>query len=54
VGYSIPPGNWGTKYYRLPKAKQPILSTDGYIQISFENFSIQFNPRARKFEGPLK
>ena len=54
VGYSIHPGNWGTKYYRLPKAKQPILSPDGYIEISFENFAIQFNPRERKFEGPLR
>ncbi len=54
VGYSIPPGNWGTKYYRLPKEKQPILSTGGYIEIGFENFAIQFNPRERKFEGPIR
>lgn len=54
VGYSIPPGNWGTKYYRLPKGKQPILSDQGYIEISFENFAIQFNPRERKFQGPIK
>ena len=54
VGYSIPPGNWGTKYYRLPKEKQPILSANGYIEISFENFAIQFNPRERKFQGPIK
>ena len=54
VGYSIPPGNWGTKYYRLPKAKQPILTDQGYIEIGFENFAIQFNPRERKFEGPIR
>ena len=54
VGYSISPGKWVTKYYRLGKDKQPILSDQGYIEISFENFAIQFNPRERKFQGPLK
>ncbi len=54
VGYSISHGKWVTKFYRLPKKKQPILSNNGYVEIGFENFAIQFNPRERKFEGPLR
>ena len=53
-GYSISHGKWVTKFYRLPKEKQPILENNGYVEIGFENFAIQFNPRERKFEGPLK
>jgi hypothetical protein len=54
VGYSIPPGNWRTKYYRLRKEKQPILSGQGYVEICFENFAIQFYPREHKFQGPIR
>jgi hypothetical protein len=54
LGYSISHGKWVTKFYRLPKEKQPILSDNGYVEISFENFAIQFNPRERKFQGPLR
>jgi hypothetical protein len=54
LGYSISHGKWVTKFYRLPKQKQPILSTNGYVEIGFENFAIQFNPRERKFEGPIR
>jgi hypothetical protein len=49
-GYSISPGQWVTKYFRLPKGKKPSLSNEGFIQIVFENFNIQFNPRERKFQ----
>jgi len=54
VGYPVSPGKWVTKYYRLQKQRQPVLSDQGYIEISFENFAIQFNPRERKFQGPIK
>ena len=52
--YSISPGQWVTKYFRLPKGKKPFLSDQGFIEIVFENFTIQFSPRKRKFQGPLK
>jgi len=52
--YSISPGQWVTKYFRLPKGKKPFLSDQGFIEIVFENFTIQFSPRERKFQGPLK
>jgi len=54
LGYSISPGQWVTKFYRLRKEKQPLLGDGGHIEIAFENFNIQFNPRERKFSGPLK
>lgn len=52
--YSISPGQWVTKYFRLPKGKKPFLSDQGFLEIVFENFTIQFSPRERKFQGPLK
>ncbi len=52
-GYSISPGQWVTKYLRLPKAKKPYLTPKGFIAIVFENFTIQFIPQERKFRGPL-
>lgn len=54
LGYSISPGQWVTKFYRLRKEKQPLLGEEGHIEIAFENFTIRFNPRERKFHGPLK
>jgi hypothetical protein len=53
-GYPISPGQWVTKYYRLPKKNQPFLGEKGYVEIAFENFVIQFMPRGRKFQGPMK
>lgn len=54
LGYPITPGQWVTKFYRLPKGKRPVLSDRGFIEIAFENFTVQFYPRDRKFSGPLK
>jgi hypothetical protein len=51
--FSISPGQWVTKYFRLRKEVQPLLGEKGYVEIAFENFSIQFNPRERKFNGPV-
>ncbi|MBM4332896.1 MAG: hypothetical protein FJ117_17065 [Deltaproteobacteria bacterium] len=53
-GYSVSPGQWVTKFYRLPKGKRPLLSDRGFIEIAFDNFTVQFNPRERKFKGPFK
>jgi len=53
-GFCVSPAQWVTKYYRLRKEKQPLLSNSGYIEVAFQNFSIQFNPRQRKFHGPIK
>jgi hypothetical protein len=53
-GYPITPGQWVTKYYRLPKEKRPLLGEHGFIQIVFDGFTITFNPKERKFHGPTK
>lgn len=53
-GYSINPGQWVTKFYRLPKGKRPLLTERSYLDISFEGFSIRFYPRDRKFRMPEK
>ena len=53
-GYPISPGQWVTKYYRLPDEKRPIIGEQGYIEIAFEHFTIRFNPRDRTFQGPVK
>jgi len=53
-GYPIAPAQWVTKYYRLPKAKQPLLGEEPSIEIAFETFTIKFYPRERKFQGPIK
>ena len=53
-GYPISPGQWVTKYYRLPKKNQPFLGEKGYVEIAFENFVIHFMPRVKKFQGPMK
>jgi hypothetical protein len=53
-GYPISPGQWVTKYYRLPDEKRPIIGEQGYIEINFEHFTIRFNPRNRTFQGPAK
>jgi len=53
-GYPITPGQWVTKYYRFPKEKRPLLEEQGFIQIAFDGFKITFNPRERRFQGPMK
>ena len=53
-GYSVAPNQWVTKYYRLRKEKQPALSDKGFIEINFENFTVLFSPRERKFLGPFR
>ena len=51
--FSVSPGQWVTKHFRLRKEVQPLLGEKGYVEVVFENFSIQFNPRERKFFGPV-
>lgn len=51
--FSVSPGQWVTKYFRLRKEVQPLLGEKGYVEVAFENFSIQFHPRERKFHGPV-
>jgi hypothetical protein len=53
-GYPITPAQWVTKYYRLPKNKQPFLGEGAFIEIAFATFSLRFRPGERKFEGPIK
>jgi hypothetical protein len=53
-GYPIAPAQWVTKYYRLPRAKQPLLGEQASIEIAFDTFTIRFSPRNRKFQGPIK
>ena len=53
-GYSVTPGQWVTKYYRLSKDNRPLLGEKGFIQIAFDGFTIQFTPQDRKFQGPIK
>ncbi len=52
LGYTISPAQWVTKYYRFKKEQQPLLTTQGFFQIEFEDFSIRFNPCQRQFQGP--
>jgi hypothetical protein len=51
--FSVAPGQWVTKYFRLRKEVQPLLGEKGYVEIAFETFSIQFHPRERTFHGPV-
>jgi len=53
-GYSVTPGQWVTKYYRISKDKRPLLGEQGFVQVAFDGFTITFSPRERKFLGPLK
>lgn len=53
-GYSVSPSQWVTKYYRLRKEKQPIVSDKGFIEISFENFTILFSPQEHRFLAPFR
>ncbi len=51
LGYAISPAQWVTKFYRLPKERQPLFSRDGFFQVEFEKFAIRFSPRDRRFEA---
>ncbi len=53
-GFPITPAQWVTKYYRLPKKKYLLLEEGAFIEIAFDTFTIRFNPRERKFQGPIK
>ncbi len=53
TGFFVAPGNWVTKYYRLRKAKRPTLTEQGFIEITFQDFCLRFNPRDKKFQGPI-
>jgi hypothetical protein len=53
-GFSVVPSQWVTKYYRLRKDKQPLVSGKGFIEISFESFTVIFNPRERRFLSPFR
>ncbi len=51
LGYTISPAQWVTKFYRLPKDKQPLFNRDGFFEVDFEKFTVRFNPRDRQFQG---
>jgi hypothetical protein len=53
-GFPVAPGQWVTKYFRFPKDTRPQLGGEGFFQVIFEDFTITFSPRERKFLGPLK
>ena len=53
-GYSVSPTQWVTKYYRLRKEKQPLVSDRGFIEITFEKFAVIFSPRERRFLAPFR
>jgi len=54
LGYSVSPTQWVTKYYRLRKEKQPLVSDKGFIEIAFENFAVIFSPQERRFLSPFR
>jgi hypothetical protein len=49
-GYPVAPGQWVTKYFRFPKDTRPFLGEEGFFQLVFEGFTINFSPRERKFQ----
>ena len=51
-GYSVIPGQWVTKYFRFPKDTRPLLGEEGFFQVVFEDFTINFRPKERKFQKP--
>lgn len=51
--FSISPGQWVTRHFRMRKPVQPVLGEKGYVEVVFEKFSIQFYPREKKFQGPV-
>lgn len=54
LGFSVVPGNWVTKFYRLKKHKQPLIYEDGYVEVAFDNFRILFLPWERRLQGPIR
>jgi len=53
-GFPVSPTQWVTKYYRLRKEKQPLVSDKGFIEIAFENFTVIFSPQERTFLPPVR
>ena len=53
-GYAVSPTQWVTKYYRLRKEKQPLVTDKGFIEINFENFAVIFSPQERRFLTPFR
>lgn len=50
--FIIPPGKWTTKYFRLSRRSNHPITSQGFISIEFENFSIRFRLWEKKFQGP--
>ena len=53
-GFPVSPTQWVTKFYRLRKEKQPLMSAKGFIEIAFENFAVIFIPQERRFLPPVR
>lgn len=53
-GFIISPGKWVTKFYRLSRRVNVLVTKRGFIAMEFENFSIRFYPWEKKFQGPLE
>jgi len=53
-GFAVSPTQWVTKYYRLRKEKQPLVTDKGFIEINFENFAVIFSPQERRFLAPFR
>lgn len=50
--FRISPGQWVTKYFRLSRRGNHLITAQGFVAIEFEDFSVRFYPWARKFQGP--
>lgn len=48
--FIIPPGKWATKYFRLSRRGNHSITTQGFISIEFENFSVRFQVWERKIQ----
>jgi hypothetical protein len=53
-GFPVSPIQWVTKYYRLRKEKQPLVSDKGFIEITFEGFAVIFSPQEHRFLSPFR
>ena len=53
-GFPVGPGQWVTRYFRFPKDTRPLMGSEGFFQVVFEDFTITFSPRERKFLGPQR
>lgn len=54
IGFSVAPGQWVTKFYQMRRENRPFLNDQGYLEVAFQKFTIQFDLRQRKFSGPFK